>query len=158
MVIFGFTLQYLSGQLFPLSYLLFVVLEGLFDIGDLWRANGKGLDFCGGESAEVPDRLDVSSSDELPETTRPVSRTQSCTVELVIRVSPPPLTAPNHDSSLTTCWRRSERAQLLQEWSSQPGQGRRSLWRRPEAPDSFQKSEGPKCILCLFKHTLQQNM
>lgn len=54
------------------------------------------------------------------------------------------LTAPKHVSSLTTCWRRSERAQLLREQSSQPGQGRRSLRRAAEAPDSFQKSEGPK--------------
>lgn len=127
----------MSDELFPFSYLLFVILEGLFDIGDLWRANRKGLDFCGSESAQVTDRLDVSSSDELPETTTPANRTKSCKLKLVIRGLPP------HVSSLTTCWRRSERAQLLQEQSSQPGQGRRSLCRRAEAPGSFQKSDGP---------------
>lgn len=70
---------YLSGGLLPVWYLLIVVLEGLFDIGDLWWANGEGLDFRGSEGAEVTDRLDVSSSDELPKSTRPASRRESCT-------------------------------------------------------------------------------
>lgn len=72
----------------PPSYLLFVVLEGLFDVGDLWRADGKGLDFRGSEGAEVTDRLDVPCSDELPETTRPARKSGSYMLELLIGVKP----------------------------------------------------------------------
>lgn len=41
---------------------------------------------------------------------------------------------------LTTWWRKSEARQPPQVQSSQPGQGRCSPWRQPEALDSFQKS------------------
>lgn len=62
----------LAAALFALVYLLFIDFKCLFDIGDLWWADWQGLDFTGSESTEVTNRFDVSSSNKLPKTTRPI--------------------------------------------------------------------------------------
>ena len=65
------SLCYQTSILCPPTYLLFIKLKCLLDVGDLWGANGQSLDLMGRQSAEVTDRFDVSGSNELPEAPRP---------------------------------------------------------------------------------------
>lgn len=65
------------AALHPLAYLLFVDFQCLFDIGYLWRANWQSLDFTGSKSTQVTDCFDVSGSNKLPKTTRPMRRINS---------------------------------------------------------------------------------
>lgn len=138
-----------ATALFPLTYLLFIDFKCLFDIGDLWRTNWQSLDFTGSESTEVSDRFDVSGSNKLPKTTRPLKRINSrCGWSFRFYIDLKGRNIwPNtkHFPSLTTCWKISEAAQLLQVQSSRPGQGRYSLERQVVALGSFQKSRENGC-------------
>lgn len=60
-----------NDAVLQLVYLLFVDLQSLFDVGDLWRPNGQSLDVSRSKGTQVAHRFNLSGANEEPEASRP---------------------------------------------------------------------------------------
>lgn len=65
---------FVLGGVSLLRYLLFINFECFFHIRDLRGANWQSLDFTGSQCTQVTDRFNVSGTNKLPKTSRPMRK------------------------------------------------------------------------------------
>lgn len=67
-------LVFVLGGVSLLRYLLFINFECFFHIRDLRGANWQSLDFTGSQCTQVTNRFNVSGTNKLPKTSRPMRK------------------------------------------------------------------------------------